>query len=128
MNEIDEIKKKSLGFRTPENYFENLEQGLLSTFKEREEQEKSRNEQIKLSVWSRLQPYIYLAAMFVGLALFVKVLLPGGTDSPIDGENVTAVVETKLDDEYTLEWDDETYTTYLEEQVAEAYMVAYISE
>lgn len=128
MNEIDEIKKRPLGFRTPENYFKNLEKDLVSTFKEREQTEKAQKEEIKLSVWSRLQPYIYLAAMFIGLALLIKVILPTPTDTSMENANITAVVDYKTDEGYSIEWDDATYTSYLEDQAAEAYMVSYISE
>lgn len=56
-------------FEVPEGYFANLPERLLSRVKE---EETLNNE--KRSLVDVLRPYLYLAAMFVGLALIINVL------------------------------------------------------
>jgi hypothetical protein len=58
-------------FKVPEGYFEELSSQILSRLPE-----KTENEPQTLSLWERVQPWIYMAAMFAGIALMVKIFVP----------------------------------------------------
>ncbi len=65
-------------FKTPEGYFERLTDQIMAQLPERVEQEPQ-----VLSLWERMKPWAYMAAMFVGIALMIKVFVgspvPNGT-------------------------------------------------
>ena len=47
-----------------------------------------------VTLWSRLQPWVYMAAMFVGIALMVRVFSPG------ESSEAEIVAEEQLSNEY----------------------------
>jgi hypothetical protein len=57
-------------FKVPEGYFENLSGRILSQLPEKVEQDTK-----VLSLWERIQPWVYMAAMFIGIALMVKMFV-----------------------------------------------------
>ncbi|MDR0891016.1 MAG: hypothetical protein LBN24_00160 [Mediterranea sp.] len=74
MKEEDNITKK-LGkenpFRVPEGYFEGLTSGVMEHLPEREDVVPDKVP--ATSTWTKLKPFLYLAAMFVGAALILRV-------------------------------------------------------
>jgi hypothetical protein len=66
---LEEIKKKN-PFKTPEGYFDNLTANVLAQLPEKNEKE----DRI-LSLWERVQPWIYMAAMFVGLTFMIRMFV-----------------------------------------------------
>ncbi len=72
MKEEDEILKKigkESSFKVPDNYFENLTSEVMSKLPEKETIVAHR----EVGRWSKLKPLFYMAAMFVGAALIIKV-------------------------------------------------------
>jgi hypothetical protein len=66
---LEEITKEN-PFRTPEGFFENLTANILSHLPERSEEE------IKvMSFWERIQPWVYMAALFAGIALMINLFV-----------------------------------------------------
>jgi hypothetical protein len=60
--------KKTNPFKTPEGYFENLTENILAQLPEKTENE------IRIpSLWERVKPWIYMAAMFTGIMLIIKM-------------------------------------------------------
>lgn len=73
MKEEDTLLKK-LGkensFKVPEGYFENLTSEVMNNLPEKE---KVAFKEEQVSTWTRLKPLLYMAAMFVGAALIIRV-------------------------------------------------------
>ena len=73
MKEENEIFKKvgtDNPFKVPENYFENLTSEVMKSLPVKESATQMKQEPKK---WDRLKPFFYMAAMFVGAALIIKV-------------------------------------------------------
>ena len=73
MKEQDILLKK-LGkedsFKVPDGYFENLTSEVMNKLPEKE---KVVFKEEPVSTWTRLKPLLYMAAMFVGAALIIRV-------------------------------------------------------
>ena len=73
MKEEDEILRrvgKDNPFKLPENYFENLTSEVMSNLPEKEPVIQLKK---KTRTWDKVKPFLYMAAMFVGAALIIKV-------------------------------------------------------
>ncbi len=73
MKEEDEILRKvgtGNAFKVPENYFDNLTSEVMSKLPEKEKATLVKKEPSK---WEKMKPMFYMAAMFVGAALIIKV-------------------------------------------------------
>lgn len=71
----DEIGNKN-PFKVPEGYFDKLNQQLLEQL-DTTEVEVAR----KVNMWDRVKPWIYLAAMFCGIALMFNIFYNNQPDS-----------------------------------------------
>lgn len=60
---------KDSGMRVPEGYFPNLEKHIMESLPPYKKKERI----VELSRWQRVKPYVYLAAMFCGIWLMMKV-------------------------------------------------------
>ena len=73
MKEEDNILKK-VGkenvFRVPDGYFENLTSEVMNRLPEKERLAFEKKES---TMWERVKPWVYMAAMFVGAALIIRV-------------------------------------------------------
>lgn len=99
MREEDNIRKKvgtQNSFQVPEGYFENLTSEVMNKLPQKE---KSAFEVETPTVWTRMKPLVYMAAMFVGAALIIRVASSG----PEKVSDEVAVSETDVEavtDEY----------------------------
>ncbi|OKZ22815.1 MAG: hypothetical protein BHV74_08560 [Bacteroides finegoldii] len=70
----EDILLKKLGkedsFKVPGGYFENLTSEVMNKLPEKE---KVVFKEEPVSTWTRLKPLLYMAAMFVGAALIIRV-------------------------------------------------------
>ena len=60
---------KDSGMRVPEGYFPDLERNIMASLPPYKKAERT----VELSGWQRMKPYVYLAAMFCGIWLMMKV-------------------------------------------------------
>jgi hypothetical protein len=90
---LDRIGGKS-GFRVPDNYFEQFNARMAKELPERE---------IPAAVvptrWQRLRPYVYMAAMFAGVWLMMKMF----TGLPFAQRGATADDTEWVADEFSFE-------------------------
>lgn len=86
-------------FKVPEGYFEGLTNQIMEQLPEKYEQEIA-----PVSLWQRVKPWVYMAAMFAGIALMIKTFV-GSPDSN-KGLNLTSSV------------DIEEFYSYYEDQFA----------
>jgi hypothetical protein len=92
-------RKPENPFKVPEGYFEGLTNQVMVQLPERA------GESLKAaSVWKRMEPWVYMAAMFIGIALMIRLFVSLPEQS--SGLNLTSSSEI-----------DEFYQ-YYEEQLA----------
>lgn len=68
--EIDILSKlgKDSGFKVPENYFSDFSKKMMESLPE-----PMLTPQVKPSLWVRVRPYVYMAAMFAGIWCMMRV-------------------------------------------------------
>ena len=92
----EDILLKKLGkensFKVPDGYFENLTSEIMNKLPEKE---KVAFKEEPVSTWTRLKPLLYMAAMFVGAALIIRV---ASTDhKPVTADDVAVTeVDTEV--------------------------------
>lgn len=114
MKEEDKLLKK-IGtenpFRVPEGYFEGFTSDLMSRLPEKEKTNVHREP----TTWEKVRPWLYMAAMFIGAALIIRVASPGETvsngqqqqqiaadESDIEMEYIRTAIENTMMDDYSL--------------------------
>ena len=67
------LKKAGTGnpFRVPEHYFDNFTKELMGKLPEKEPLPYS----TELTLWQRVKPWVYMAAMFCGIMLNVRIFV-----------------------------------------------------
>lgn len=72
MKEEEELIKKigkDNAFRVPAGYFENFTAKLMDKLPENPVMPK-----VEVTMWTKMKPWVYMAAVFIGAALFIRVL------------------------------------------------------
>ena len=97
----EDILLKKLGkedsFKVPDGYFENLTSEMMNKLPEKE---KVAFKEEPVSTWTRLKPLLYMAAMFVGAALIIRVASTDHKPATADDVAVTEVdTEVVVSDE-----------------------------
>lgn len=112
------IKLEEMGgvnpFKMPENYFEDFTENMMSRLPERVSSEP----QPVRSLWNRMQPFVYMAAMFAGIALMIRLFV--GSPEAISRSNTLNLSSSAEIDEFY---------EYYEEQIVKSYYreTAYLS-
>lgn len=122
MQKEDILKQKygtDPGFRVPENYFENLNRQIMENLPAYPEAPRRAD----LSMWQRVKPYLYLAAMFAGIWLMMNVFhrVSSGPNLSVDNppEAIVQALESnhpELDYIYSSQSD-----IILQEEISEDY-------
>lgn len=126
MKEEDKLLKK-IGrenpFSVPGEYFENLTSEIMDRLPEKDDSIFVRKE---VTLWNRMKPWVYMAAMFAGAALIVRVASTksGGAESNelSAGAEVELISDEHLD--YALNqamFDDYSLYVYLSEANTDIY-------
>lgn len=115
MKEDTELKNrlgKENPFKVPEGYFENVIPEIMKQLPEIEEQG-----QEEVTLWERVKPWVYMAAMFCGLMFGVRVMMMDNsaqTDNNIvsvsmndtlqniPDEYIEPILDQAMMDDYTL--------------------------
>lgn len=114
----DKLKEKN-PFKVPDNYFEGLTDHIMSQLPDPDREEISE----PVTLITKLRPLLYMAAMFVGMGLFFKLLIgvpEKNTETKesllvkteIVGEDISLTQVNNEDEEY-LEYVEEQYSSYL---------------
>lgn len=104
-------------FTVPKGYFESLQQQVLSKVREEEAIENEKRPLLDV-----LRPYLYLAAMFVGLALIINVLPmihSGSEDTATKTELYSAEDSTPEG-----KTDEEVFDQFIWEDTQDEYLVS----
>ena len=93
----EDILLKKLGkedsFKVPDGYFENLTSEVMNKLPEKE---KVVFKEEPVSTWTRLKPLLYMAAMFVGAALIIRVASSDHKPAAVDEVADTEVVSDEM--------------------------------
>lgn len=73
---LDDIDKK-VPFKVPENYFYQFNQSIMAKLPEKEV-----TIHRKVTFWEKTKPWVYMAAMFIGLLFTIKILTTSTTNLP----------------------------------------------
>ena len=124
MKEEDTLLKK-LGkensFKVPEGYFENLTSEVMNKLPEKE---KVTLKEEPVSTWTRLKPLFYMAAMFVGAALIIRV---ASSDHKPAADDITVAVTAMETD--TEQVSDEMIDVALDRAMLDDYsLYVYLSD
>ena len=112
MKEEDNILRKigrENAFHVPEGYFESFTSEVMNRLPEKE---KSAFEKKEVTMWERVKPWVYMAAMFVGAALIIRVASSNHTPDETDRmaadeaetemEYINMAVDNSMLDDYSL--------------------------
>lgn len=108
---IDKYGRKS-PFKVPDGYFESLPGRITASLPDYPEAERPGD----LSLWKRVRPYLYLAAMFAGIWWMMKVFHSVSQTPDTSLDNPPLAVVTALDDADTYAFivDDPDDVSYYE--------------
>jgi hypothetical protein len=112
MKEEDSIMQrvgKENAFRVPDGYFDQLTSEVMSRLPEKEKCVPIRKQSTK---WERMKPWVYMAAMFIGAALIIRVASVDRTPAEtvaattpteqVSDEDLNVIVENSMLDNYSL--------------------------
>ncbi len=111
-NILEQLKDKE-PFKVPEGYFDDLTNNIMQNLPEKEVEE---TEPVSVTMWDRLRPLLYLAAVFVGLGFFFKTVMPKDYDEQSKQLMVEKQSEDVLNQEDSISDIDKEYMEFQEEQ------------
>ena len=111
-NILEQLKDKE-PFKVPEGYFDDLTNNIMQNLPEKEVEE---TEPVSVTMWDRLRPLLYLAAVFVGLGFFFKTVMPKDYDEQSKQLMVEKESEDVLNQEDSISDIDKEYMEFQEEQ------------
>lgn len=120
-NKLENMRKEN-PFRVPDSYFE----GFTARMMEQIPDDEPQFEDNKVTMWDRVRPIFYLAAMFAGLGLFFKAIVFFDNSDKLSNQADSLLVSTQNstymadESEYDFENEENEYLQYLEDQYTEA--------
>ena len=122
MRQEDELKGKygqQTGFKVPEGYFEDLNSRIMAQLPPYPEVERT----VPMTMWQRVKPYVYLAAMFAGIWLMMNVFhrVSGAGDLSLDNPPAAIASAMALDTDEYLPYVNVESDYSLEREVSENY-------
>ena len=113
-----ETKKQTLAdignkapFRVPENYFAEVNKTIMANLPE-----KKAPEILPVSMWDKSKPWLYMAAMFLGLFFTVKILISNTDTNQQDYWSDVEISEEEFFDYIATQFVDENYYDLVQNQ------------
>lgn len=106
---LADIDKKN-PFKVPENYFVQFNESIMAKLPEKEIPQVR-----KVTLWEKSKPWVYMAAMFLGLFFTVR-LLTINTDTTSSLDNPTAISISEHDYWSDVEISEDEFFDYVEDQ------------
>ena len=91
MRHEDQLKDKygtDPGFRVPDGYFEELNLKIMESLPAYPEAPR----RVDMSLWQKVKPYVYLAAMFAGIWMMMKVFHTVSSSESLNLDNPPAAI------------------------------------
>ncbi|HHX31130.1 MAG TPA: hypothetical protein GX712_00885 [Bacteroidales bacterium] len=115
-NKLQDIDKNKTPFKVPDNYFENFNEEIMNLLPEKEFQAP-----VKITMWDRAKPWVYMAAMFLGLYFMINFLTNnnGAADvqEPVVAEQSVEGATSTSSYWSTVHITEEEFYNYLEDQL-----------
>ena len=114
LNKLNEIDKRN-PFTVPENYFTRFNEEIMNRLPEKEIVKPK-----TVSMWDRAKPWVYMAAMFMGIFFTIQLLTRNAVNQQQDSVNQIATIQsTQFTDDYwsKVQISEEEFYQYLEEQL-----------
>lgn len=118
INKLKEIDKTKNPFKVPENYFAQFNEEIMNHLPEKEIIVPE-----PVSMWDRAKPWVYLAAMFIGLYVTINFLMktPGNdntTENRLANQQTFPASADNTENYWsTVQITEEEFYQYLEEQL-----------
>lgn len=114
-NKLQEIDKSKNPFKVPENYFANFNEDIMNRLPEKEFKEP-----VKVTLWDKTKPWVYLAAMFIGMYVSINYLTK--TVSNKNDASATVLANHTNNSDASNYWSsvyitEEEFYDYLEDQL-----------
>lgn len=113
INKLSDIDKRN-PFTVPENYFARFNEEIMNRLPEKEiEVPKT------VSMWDRVKPWIYMAAMFLGIFFVIQLITKTSNIERNTGNTIATIQSTHFTDDYwsTVHISEEEFYQYLEDQL-----------
>ena len=118
INKLKEIDKTKNPFKVPDNYFAQFNEEIMSRLPEKEYVAPR-----QVPLWDKVKPWVYLAAMFVGMYFTVNFLTRNTDKEQITTEQSATAIQpgTSPVDNYwsTIYIAEEEFYQFLEEQIVD---------
>ena len=115
-DKIVKMAGRETPFRVPDGYFENLTERIMDGLPEVEK--KPAMKPVRISMWDRVKPWVYMAAMFVGAALIIRV-----------ATGITAQDKTVVATSDDMEWEMSYLDNVMDYSMMDSYQLyVYLSE
>lgn len=101
---------KEVPFKVPENYFLQLNESIMANLPEKEAPMIR-----KVTMWEKTKPWVYLAAMFLGLFFIIKVLTTN-TQTNSSEKNTASTSISQQDYWSDVKISEEEFFNYIEAQ------------
>lgn len=117
INNLDDINKANNPFKVPENYFANFNEEIMNRLPAKEIQPPK-----TVSLWDKAKPWVYMAAMFIGMFFMINYLTKDSANKQIEPQTAqqTLIGDSNTDRYWsTVQVSEEEFYQYLESQVVE---------
>lgn len=104
----DQFKSRN-PFIVPEGYMDGLTGRIMDQLPEQ-----PREELVRLSVFDRMKPWFYMAAAFVGLGLFFRVIVGISSVDTTQGDSLLVYTDVTYEDAYAFLPEDDYYNEDVE--------------
>lgn len=111
-NKLEEIDRKRNPFKVPDNYFARLNEEIMNHLPEKEIVPPR-----TVPLWDKVKPWVYMAAMFVGLYITIQFLTKQSDNGTVASRQ--SVVQIQESYWSTVQVTEEEFYQYLEEQLVE---------
>ena len=112
---IDNLKDRQ-PFLVPERFFEDFTENFMCSLPQ-----KTASESKVISFFSRIKPWLYLAAVFIGLIIFFNVYNKVYNISKDDNKGIFSSVKVDFE-----EMDDADFLDYIEDMYVDKFAVSFI--
>lgn len=122
MRHEDQLKDKygtDSGFRVPDGYFEELNLRIMESLPQYPEAPRV----VEMSLWQKVKPYVYLAAMFAGIWVMMKVFHTVSSADSLNLDNPPSAIAQAMaaQDEETFHYFSPATDYALEEEMTLTY-------
>ncbi len=115
-NNLPESLKEN-PFKIPENYFEDFTERMMSQLPDKEFKMSE-----KVTMWQKVKPLVYMAAMFIGMFFTIQLFVNKSTNNNQSQSTKFVDIDKHLqNDKYwnTVQVSEEEFYKYIEDQLAE---------